>query len=203
MRQIESKSMTSWKIERDRLVAQTLAFVQGIEKARPITADVGTADTKLAATCPGQPIEAPQPGMVRSEQSAAGHTEIDPGRTAAPPDQTTLIQPKAASVESSKIDLPIPVHAVPDPDSQRITSASVTSATPRTPLKTLTAKTVTATAPQQIPLTAASERDDILQRVASFRARQIQFSRERQIYYETVQAKIRTTLGNDGGGTQL
>lgn len=188
--------MTSWKIERDRLVAQTLAFVQGVEKARPIAAGATMADLKQKAECHGQPIDASQPKASGPRQDAAELTEIGSGRAASPPDQTALLQRTPALAES-KADCPVPG---PDltPDVQPAASPKSPAAAAIAPLKN-----GTAAAPLQIPLNAASERDDILQRVASFRARQSRFSRERQIYYESVQAKIRTTLGNDSGGTPL
>jgi hypothetical protein len=42
----------------------------------------------------------------------------------------------------------------------------------------------------------ASERAEILRRVASFRAHQLKLGQEREKYYEGVQEKIRTSLGN-------
>lgn len=52
-------------------------------------------------------------------------------------------------------------------------------------------------------LPAVSERTDIQQRVAAFRARQARMNAEREAYYETMQAKIRAGLGNDPGSGRL
>jgi hypothetical protein len=105
----EDNIMTSWMEERDRLVAQTLAFVQGVAAATPF-------------------------------------------RSAAPPAVA-----------------PVPPHqAQPTP----------LPASPRLP------------AP-------VSERDEIMQRVAAFKAHQHRLIKERESYYASVQSQIRTVLGND------
>lgn len=49
----------------------------------------------------------------------------------------------------------------------------------------------------------ASERAEILRRVASFRAHQLKLGQEREKYYEGVQEKIRTSLGNPFKGKPL
>lgn len=48
-----------------------------------------------------------------------------------------------------------------------------------------------------------SERSDIQERVAAFRARQARMNDEREAYYETVRAKIRSQLGNVSGSGRL
>ncbi|MET0724530.1 MAG: hypothetical protein ABWY64_27390 [Tardiphaga sp.] len=48
-----------------------------------------------------------------------------------------------------------------------------------------------------------SEREHITQRVASFRARQGQIIAEREAYYETMKARIKTVLGNESSGRRL
>jgi hypothetical protein len=50
---------------------------------------------------------------------------------------------------------------------------------------------------------ALSERADINQRVAAFKARQSQIGREREAYYDATQASIRTQLGNDSSRDRL
>lgn len=103
--------MTSWMKERDRLVAQTLAFVQGVAAAKPF----------LAATPP-----------------------------AAPPAPPQLAEPKTL---------------------------------PRTPSSRVPAP--------------VSERDEIMRRVAAFKAHQHRLIKERESYYASVQSQIRTVLEND------
>jgi hypothetical protein len=50
---------------------------------------------------------------------------------------------------------------------------------------------------------AVSERAEISQRVAAFRAHQIRLSREREAFYEATQSKIRNELGNEFKPGQL
>lgn len=100
--------MTSWMEERDRLVAQTLAFVQGVAAAPPFR----------PAPCAAAP---------------------------APPHPT---QPK---LQPASPRMPAPV----------------------------------------------SERDEIMRRVAAFKAHQHRLIKERETYYASVQSQIRTVLGND------
>jgi hypothetical protein len=50
--------------------------------------------------------------------------------------------------------------------------------------------------PERAISSIASERAEILRRVASFRAHQLKLGLEREKYYEGVQEKIQTSLGN-------
>jgi hypothetical protein len=135
--------MAGWKEERDRLVAQTLAFVQQVASAHPTVKPVVTA--AMDAT----PREA-----VSIDASPSASTSIT--------DQPCDISQSDARGSTAG---PIPAQVV-------MTSA-------KTGLYSL-----------------ASERADILQRVSAFKARQSQMGREREAYYETMQARIRTSLGN-------
>jgi hypothetical protein len=60
-----------------------------------------------------------------------------------------------------------------------------------------------AAAPRAVRLPPVSERSDIQDRVAAFRARQARVNAEREAYYEIMQAKIRSKLGNEPGGGRL
>ncbi|MDB5656396.1 MAG: hypothetical protein JWQ94_4009 [Tardiphaga sp.] len=131
--------MTSWMEERDRLVAQTEAFVQQVAAARP--------------KVPAKPM-----------------LETTP-------------------TDDVKVGLPAPPAAV-----------KVAPATP--PAAAMPPSAVVATpVPSLKPV--ASERTDILQRVAAFRARQARMNDEREAYNETMQAKIRAELGNEADGSGL
>jgi hypothetical protein len=101
--------MTSWMEERDRLVAQTLAFVQGVAAA----------------------------------------TSFHP---AAPP-AAAPVSPHQA--KTTPLPAPSRVHA------------------------------------------PASDRDEIMRRVAAFKAHQHRLIKERESYYASVQTQIRTVLGHD------
>lgn len=61
----------------------------------------------------------------------------------------------------------------------------------------------TASAPPAARLPPVSERSDIMERVAAFRARQARMNAERETYYETMRAKIRSELRNEPGSDRL
>jgi hypothetical protein len=78
------------------------------------------------------------------------------------------------------------------------------------PIRVAIAETATVASAREIkalrPL--ASERSEIMQRVAAFRARQARLNDERDAYYETMQSKIRGELklarpGNEGEDSRL
>ena len=127
--------------ERDRLVAQTLAFVQQVAAAHP---------TPVAVP----PREAP------SEQIIVEDFATQPDGPA-----VLLPEPEVSAIAAQPVE---PSTTLPPP-----------LATP------------------------VSERDDIMQRVAAFRARQGRIIEEREAYYEAVKAKIKTVLGNESGDGRL
>lgn len=118
--------MASWKEERDRLVAQTLAFVQQVAAAHPVAAS----------------------------------KHID--ETAEP------------TVEIARRQLPAPAERILDALPERVTHYA-----------------------------KVSERVEINERVAAFKQRQLLLNREREAYYETVQARIRNSLRNQSDADRL
>jgi hypothetical protein len=144
--------MASWKEERDRLVAQTLAFVQHVASAHPAAA------SKLglgSAGVPAQAETAPQPSLPQAIEVSDELTVDTP-----PP----AIDPEAAST---------PPHILAE--------------LPTRPTKYST----------------TSERSAITQRVAAFKERQMTLNREREAYYDSVQARIRSSLRNDRSPNML
>jgi hypothetical protein len=142
--------MASWKEERDRLVAQTLAFVQQVAAAHPAAASkFGLASSRTFATSEADYLS-PAPDIVEMHQ-ATGEPIAD-------------IAP--VGIETG---IPMPADI----------AADLPKRSPR--------------------YSAASERSDIAQRVATFKARQMTLNREREAYYDSVQARIRTSLMNDTG----
>jgi 4-hydroxyphenylpyruvate dioxygenase-like putative hemolysin len=145
--------MASWKEERDRLVAQTLAFVQQVASAHPAAASklglapVSAAEDAHASAAP--PV---------AEAIALPETIAEPAVNAATPDVAIVNAPT-----NILADLP---------------------------------KRPTQFAP-------VSERSDITKRVAAFKARQMTLNREREDYYDSVQARIRSSLRNDNGSDRL
>jgi hypothetical protein len=129
--------------ERDRLVAQTLAFVQEVAAAN-LAPPIAAADKRAADK------------FASDEASDAAVAELN-----------------AATAPAPSIAAPQPVPGTRAPR-------------PSKPLATL-----------------LSERADIMQRVEAFRARQGRIIEEREAYYQTVKAQIRTVLGNDSKDGRL
>lgn len=154
--------MASWKEERDRLVAQTLAFVQQVAAARP-------APTQSIT---GQP--ASDRPIVEDHVPQTVDGAVAPSSTSPSPSDAAL--PDSASIDASD-------HA-------------------RNAAPSIPPSAIGATAGPAL-YSRASERAEILQRVTAFKARQSLLSREREAYYETVQAQIRHSLRNDSGRERL
>jgi hypothetical protein len=153
--------MASWMEERDRLVAQTAAFVQQVAAAHPHVSARPEVEKLLADNsaaiepCPSEPVP--------SEPAASEPAPSEPAPL--PPQVVAPVVPTVDAVLATR-----PVVRV--------------SARPAA----------------RLPV---SERSDIMERVAAFRARQARVNDEREAYYETVRAKIRNQLGNDPGDGRL
>lgn len=148
--------MTSWKEERDRLVAQTVAFVQQV-----------TAANRSAP----QPRKSVQPLREPIVVPVAPEAAITP-TPPAPTDRPPVV---AASSETGKQGS--------GPPSPQLLTGSIP--------------------PNHALYSTAWDRADIVQRVAAFKARQSQISREREAYYETMQTRIRTTMGDSSSKDRL
>ena len=172
--------MTSWMKERDRLVEQTMAFVQGVAANRPIKSD-------QAEVGPPEPTHIPVVDD-RVETQMALQT---------PASDASLVEAEALM---SLIAMSLP-SLRPEAANRFETMASVSE-----PIIVTAPSEVTpavAPAPVYVPTPKRtiqlelSEREMIAQRVAKFQAGQLRFIREREDNYATTQAKIRATLGND------
>lgn len=147
--------MASWKEERDRLVAQTLAFVQQVAAAHPTAASkLGLGSTKASADA-----------------------------------EVTFLSPSPPVIEVPKVvDEPVAVTAPLGIDiGDAPVPTNIAADLPRRPSKYAT----------------ASERSEIAQRVAAFKAQQMTLNREREAYYDSVQERIRSSLRNDTGSGRL
>ena len=139
--------MTSWMEERDRLLAQTQAFVQQVAAAHPVKVEID----KTAID------------VVEIEAVVAAVEVALPAEPAQAPILVTVVEPPATIA---------------------------------------TAKEIMALRP------IVSERSQIMEWVAAFRARQARINDERDAYYETMQSKIRSQLklvgpGNEAGDSRL
>jgi hypothetical protein len=153
--------MASWKEERDRLVAQTLAFVQHVAAAHPAVA------SKLRT----------EPQAAQAVTNPVDEVSVLPDQLS---DETIVVS--AEDVLSAEEPLPAPIVAAPIVD-EPACPPSILVDLPRQPLQYRT----------------ASERASIAERVAAFKARQLTLNQEREAYYERMQARIKSSLGNDPG----
>jgi hypothetical protein len=158
--------MASWKEERDRLVAQTLAFVQEVAAAHPVAAqrlNIWQPPSHAPSQATGSTEAVTSPTVTHADRAMAPDLMV---HTATGPIETSERSPQAGIAPATPTDAPSPVR--------------------RDPL-----------------YSGPSERAEILKRVASFKARQAQMIHERDVYYEAMQTRIRTTLRNDSGRDQL
>lgn len=153
--------MKSWMKERDLLVQETLAFVQGVTASKPI---------RIAPTEPAV-VPAALISQTVVSQTVISQTVVSP------------IVVSSTAVSASSVATAVHDEILRHPASPPIFSRQILSQ-------------------QQLPA-PASERANILKRVAAFRALQGRALQERETYYETVQAKIRTVLGNEMAGGRL
>jgi hypothetical protein len=145
----EERAMSSWKEERDRLVAQTLAFVQQVAAVHPAKARPSVI----------QPGAAPAPATLPLAEQAVSPSDL--------PAATSPILPSGTG--------DLPSHLAPRGAADPGAALYITP----------------------------SMRNDILRHVASFKARQNKVAREREAYYEMMQARIQKSLGNESDGARL
>lgn len=133
--------MASWKEERDRIVATTLAFVQNVAAAHPAL---------------------PRLDIIRPRNDPHEAADVIP---------TTIVSEIAVPARAG-VEAPAEAEAPPRPI--------------RDPL-----------------FSTPSDREEILRRVAAFKARQSQTIRDREAYYEAVQTRILKSLRNQSGSDPL
>ena len=180
--------MTSWMKERDRLLAQTLAFVQGVTAKRPIT-----------ETSAAQPIA---PALEAHALNQASIVLNEPGPYDAPRVNHDDGASKVAfDTSSAETDALISLMALSQParDSEpdRPVPERIVVADLPQPTRVAAKSPVHQPAARRPVDIVLPERELIAQRVARFRAAQQKTLQDREINYEAIQAKIRATLGND------
>jgi hypothetical protein len=183
-----------WKQERDALIAQTLAFVQSVSRKQEQT---GTP-TAVQSPQPVEPridnpIAAPSPETHCPVDTLPKPTPLRPITAPSPethhpletlPTPTPLRPIAAPSPETHR-----PVDTLPKPTPLRPTA--VPSPETRRPLDTL---------PKPTPLRPTAAGDlaaEIQARVASFRAHQERFTREREEYFATTLARLRAAMNEE------
>jgi len=172
--------MTSWMAERDRLLAQTKAFVKEVAAAHP----------KVA---PDNLSEALRPGAPRGDAGLA-NIALDSATKLPTPsyEQPSPSERNGASPIISPVNSEAESHTVVP---ERVTfngGESGDSIGLRSAQKLSQPADVVLT----IPRVATSERDDIAIRVSHFREHQKRLSREREQFSEQMRARIKSLIGD-------
>ncbi|MBR0797283.1 hypothetical protein JQ615_17985 [Bradyrhizobium jicamae] len=188
-----------WMKERDLLLAQTAAFVQSVTGKRP---NIEAQSAALQAALQARQAQA-QPGEPRQSQTqpaGAQPTEAQP--TEAQPAQEQVAQaeisePKAPQAQTpvdagpplpeATVTPPLPVPTVIEGPPTAASAAPATAVTvvevPPTPL------------PQFARLDLRGDfQSEVRDRVASFRAQQQRFLKEREEYCSSTMAKVRAAI---------
>jgi hypothetical protein len=184
--------MTSWKTERDRLLEQTLAFVQGVAAQRP-------AEAKPAKPTVEPPVRDVVQAPVQPEASAT-----DPSALA---DAEALMALIAQSLPSLRPEPPKPPVAPPMETKPAQSTKEVVQEPAPVIAEGADRVAIAPTAPAQKPLAVQKpdrqqrliaskkpERDVIAERVEAFRTKQRKMAEEREAHYARVRAEIDAAL---------
>lgn len=156
----------SWKRERDGLIAQTLAFVQSVTAKRD-----GTSPVEPIAPLPSDAEATDRPSV-----GAAALMAVETALGAAAP---SVVQSVVSSVVPSAARSTAPgVVARVAPEPPRVTPESPPAPLPIT----------------RRPIIQSEMAREIRDRVASFRAHQERFSREREEYFAATLARLRAAI---------
>lgn len=174
--------MKSWKTERDRLIEDTLAFVQSVSST------VQSTTSKLLAA-ELQPYEPAVVHPVWLEAPAdAQQAEAQP----ADPQQLSVETSSAASVAASPLDAPAPTAPLNETAPAEVTATPTRANRVARPLNLKPIKQPSSS--PRADLAGLSERSVIASRVAAFKAQQVRQIEEREAYVEKMQQKIRGAL---------
>jgi hypothetical protein len=167
-----------WMKERDLLIAQTMAFVQSVTGKPPEsirTPDAGkTLEAGQTIASPATPLfvgtfEPARPAALAPPDLALADVALAFVQTASPSAKASAVAP-AAEVEARIIQAPI---------------VAVSAEAPRE---------ISNPVPFSLPDLREDFQSEIRARVASFRAHQERFSREREAYCAATMAKVHATL---------
>jgi hypothetical protein len=173
-----------WMKERDLLIAQTMAFVQSVTGKAPAAAEMPALPKEVAVSAAPLSVETFEVETVKVEtvEVETRHAKVvEPARPAA----------------SARSDIALPLVRLPSASTPpAVTPAAAVEALPRT------ARAPIAGAPREIPSPGPFARLDLREdfqseiraRVASFRAHQERFNREREAYCAATMAKVHAVL---------
>ena len=175
-----------WMKERDLLIAQTMAFVQSVTGKAPETIKPPEAAKAPEASMPLEVSKTPEADNPVAASAAPRTLILETSETLEParpavltPAEIALALPRTAP----PVVMPVPAEVQPIAVKAPVVEARVA-------------------APRQIPNSVAFPRLDLREdfqseiraRVASFRAHQERFSREREAYCAATMAKVHAVL---------
>lgn len=174
-----------WMRERDLLIAQTLAFVESVtgklpasDKTTAMPAAVTAAATSPVAATP--PVETPKSIRITPPLADEAHP---------PADEIPPVVEMSPSLVEQVLPLPLPVEpALPIEEALPVVAQDEPTPSP----------VIAAVSPIDLRVDFQSE---IRARVASFRAHQERFSREREAYCSTTMAKVHASIREIGSPT--
>ncbi len=172
-----------WMKERDLLIAQTMAFVQSVTGKAPVAAKTPEASGEVAASAAPFSVETFEGETFRVET-----VKVETVETARP-----------AASALPDVALPL-VQMPPVPTPPAVMPAAAVEVQPRTVQAPIIK--VSAQAPREMPTPTPFARLDLREdfqseiraRVASFRAHQERFNREREAYCTATMAKVHAVL---------
>jgi hypothetical protein len=173
-----------WMKERDLLIAQTMAFVQSVTGKMPEAEKTVVAPVALVS------IEATEPSRIEASEPSSTSAALPD--SAAIPDTATLPHIAAlADIKSLLAETP-PATRAPR-ELSREGSREASRETPRE---------ISRTIPVMRPDVREDIQAEIRARVASFRAHQERFSREREAYCSATMARVHASIEDGNPSTR-
>ncbi len=179
-----------WVKERDLLIAQTIAFVQSVTGKKP---DFSPAvDPQAAVEQPA--IAKPDPQTVAAGTPAVETMAVTAAFNGMPATGTPAVE--AIAVEGLAIERPAiearPVEPTEIPANE---SVDPPKSVAHGPIKDIRLDISRVDLPTMQAFVSGEFRNEMKARVANFRAHQERFTREREAYFNSTLARLRTTIG--------
>jgi hypothetical protein len=186
-----------WMRERDSLIAQTMAFVQTVggrkEDAAP-RAGIEPAKLEPARPEPARlepaRLEPARLEPARLEPARLEPARLEPGRLEPVKLEPAKLEPVKPEIEVAAFDAVRKALDITPPPRE------VLGNTPHNPLHNPPPKTVQAAR----PIVPSEFQNEIRSRIASFRAHQERFNRERAEYFNATLARLRASLDEVAAG---
>jgi hypothetical protein len=186
-----------WMKERDLLIAQTMAFVQSVTGKAPVAAKTIEAPREVAAPAAPRSVETFDVETFDVETFGVETVEVELFNVETLNIETVEpARPAASALPGIALPL-VQMPPVPTPPAVPPAAVEVQRRTVQTPTIEVSAQ-APRPMPSPIPFARLDLRGDfqseIRARVASFRAHQERFNREREAYCTATMAKVHATL---------